>query len=692
MVALMKRILLSIALLISGFPVFSQETDDWLSAPSLPDLFNDPAQTGQQTLQPGRVVLTGREIDLLILGGRGSGLEFPSIDAFTGNTDTPLQFRRISLFAPSSTVWVAGDELKPFDHPRPRHFYVAGNSRTGVGLAVDPVNGTISGFATQGGDKFEVDGNILGELQFLVIEDAEQGSNSCSTELKDQPVDALAQLSEPAFSSDSAAAAGESITYQAVVAVDTDTEWLAGFNNNETAALDWIADAFLAMNVFYERDVETRLLIGDVILRIGSDPYSVPSNRFDQLNEFGTYWKNNMGSIDREFAAMFSGRSISGGSFSGIAWINQYCDYGHSNGGSQVAGSYSYNAIGSTRSPGSTALFIGHELGHNMGSVHTHCYSPPVDQCYNGESGCYSGTPQCPAGGRGTVMSYCHVGGSNGAGCGSNAEFHTRVQSLLESRLSAQMANGCIAPYSDPDPQPQPEFSSNPIAGSTLDFGDQQTGTESPDSAIQVTNLGEASLTLSSCNLSGAGAASFNINACPASIAAGTSASIQVSCQPASAGTKSATLTVSTNDSDESSVNYSLGCAGQAPPEPEFESSPVANSTINFGNQVIAEVSQAAAVEVSNSGGQALLLTSCDLGGPDASSFNVVNCPGSVPASGTASILINCEPDTLGQKAATLTVHSNDGDEGSVTFGLGCRGVLAPEDDQIFTGGFETAG
>jgi len=93
-------------------------------------------------------------------------------------------------------------------------------------------------------------------------------------------------------------------------------------------------------------------------------------------------------------------------------------------------------------------LIVAHEIGHNFGSPHTHCYSPPIDTCYNGEAanGCFAGTPSCPAPATvnglpnvtGTLMSYCHLLG----GCSSSLVFHPRTVSLLTPKIQAA---ACIA-------------------------------------------------------------------------------------------------------------------------------------------------------------------------------------------------------------------------------------------------------
>ena len=554
----MKRIstLLLVAALCGS--AFASDGDEFTRSRSHPDPFAEPGRPADPVLLPGTVRLTPAEIDRLILPRDGEVHSFPSIDRFAGTESDPLQFRRVRLFAEGARVRVV-ENGKESEQLRPvRQYYLAANATTGMGLSVHPDTGAVSGYVVRNGDRLQIAGDFVSELQFEEIEQPEEMSITCGNDELDSGPAPLPIAADPAAPSMSAAQSGTVITYQAVVAVETDSEWLDGFGDDTNDAMDWIVDLFLAMNVFYERDIETRLLIGDVILRTGSDPYSVQSNRSAQLSEFGGYWMNNMQDVDRQFAAMLSGRNISGWAFSGIAWLDVYCDYGR-NWGSQVPGSYSYNAIGSSFSAAAAAHFVGHELGHNLGSPHTHCYSPAVDQCSNAGSNCYQGPLSCPADGAGTVMSYCHSLG----GCDADSEFHPTVQAHLENLLAAELTAGCILPYTETNPVP--EFQSVPGGGALVDFGDVIVGQTSGPQAIQIQNTGTADLTLS-CGLSGSGQSAFTILSCPSPLAPAQNGTVQLTCSPNSATTRTATLTLSTNDPDEAVVQYSLSCTGTAAP------------------------------------------------------------------------------------------------------------------------------
>jgi hypothetical protein len=414
-------------------------------------------------IAPGSFSLSRKATQELATAGPGERFSIPEIDEFIGDDAEPLEFRRIDLFAPGArVVHLKAGGVVEWQRDA-RQFFIAGNRSTGVGLAVDPASGEVSGFANKGSSKMQLNGGPDGRIQVQAIDEAPDGESVCSTQLDDQQAQSLAFLHDATPESLSEAPAGSGITFQAVVAVDTDNEWMAHRGNNENTAMTWITDAFLAMNVFYERDVSLHLLIGDVTLRTIPDPYSIASGASGQMDEFAAYWRYNMSSVDRDFATLMSGRGVGSNSYSGIAWINQYCVKGVSQ-GDRTRGSYSFNAMGVNRTPANTAIYIGHEFGHNFGSPHTHCYSPALDQCYSGEAaGCYSGPVSCPAGGKGTIMSYCHISAaSGGAGCGINkSEFHPTVQSLIEGRLAANFP-ACISEYEEPPgPGEPPLFESS---------------------------------------------------------------------------------------------------------------------------------------------------------------------------------------------------------------------------------------
>ena len=133
-----------------------------------------------------------------------------------------------------------------------------------------------------------------------------------------------------------------------------------------------------------------------------------------------------------------------------------------------------FKYAGSTAS--SDLLVVAHEVGHNFGSQHTHCYlSPtPIDMCYSGESGCYSGPTSCPApqtingvtNVRGTLMSYCHLL----AGCSSSTVFHPRTVALLNP-IVASKVGVCVSPVAGANPKeasPQGNMSAQRGAGGSV--------------------------------------------------------------------------------------------------------------------------------------------------------------------------------------------------------------------------------
>jgi hypothetical protein len=243
-------------------------------------------------------------------------------------------------------------------------------------------------------------------------------------------------------------AATEAITtlHTAIVAVDTDNElMLQKFSDNTTSATNYIASLFAAMNVMYERDLLVRLKQGTTFLRVSTsaDPYASTAGgnaNGAQLNEFSNYWSSNYSSVSRALAMLLSGKQASASSASGIAWVTGLCNSFTGNSVSQVF-KIDYLA--------GDALVVGHEIGHNFGSPHTHCYSPPIDACYSAEPGCYSGAVSCPApqtingvaNVTGTIMSYCHLLG----GCSSSMVFHPRTVSLVSPNISSSVGT-CIFP------------------------------------------------------------------------------------------------------------------------------------------------------------------------------------------------------------------------------------------------------
>ncbi len=199
------------------------------------------------------------------------------------------------------------------------------------------------------------------------------------------------------------------------------------------------------MSVIYERDVQVHLTINRLQAWTTTDPYSATGPRA-QLDEVGDWWHANRpkASYPRTLVTFLSGKPVSGG----VAWLDVLCmnDFSQGNhwGGGygvvQINGSYPSNLW--------DLIASAHEMGHNFGSPHTHCFNPPIDTCYSGEGGCYTGAVTNPGTLGGTIMSYCHLL----AGGFSNIDIRFHQRCITEQMLPQINSVGCLTELSGPIP------------------------------------------------------------------------------------------------------------------------------------------------------------------------------------------------------------------------------------------------
>jgi len=153
------------------------------------------------------------------------------------------------------------------------------------------------------------------------------------------------------------------------------------------------------------------------------DPMTNAQNTYEMRQMFGAQIQNNMQGGD--IAYLLSVRTdVSGG----IAYIRSLCQQYNP---ADSSGSYAVGVIETTYEPyptySWTVTVVTHEMGHNVGSRHTHaCVWPrpiggvgPIDTCVlTPENSTYGGFPEacvqipiqngCYAPASGTIMSYCH--------------------------------------------------------------------------------------------------------------------------------------------------------------------------------------------------------------------------------------------------------------------------------------------
>jgi hypothetical protein len=129
----------------------------------------------------------------------------------------------------------------------------------------------------------------------------------------------------------------------------------------------------------------------------------------------------------------------------GQAWLDSLCNYTAKPSACPYGG---YGIVVVSKRMGFDTYTTAHELGHIFGSVHTHCYNPPIDECHSGETGCYSGVESTPDDG-GSVMSYCNPFNLSMGEQGKYGLDSERVEQAIRGLVDTVGAT-CLQRTSDP--------------------------------------------------------------------------------------------------------------------------------------------------------------------------------------------------------------------------------------------------
>jgi len=189
------------------------------------------------------------------------------------------------------------------------------------------------------------------------------------------------------------------------------------------------------------------------------------------------------------------------------------------------------------------------------------------------------------------------------------------------------------------------------VSDQSLAFGYVNKLSDSSASArTSVTNTGLPSTTLSITDVSVSGNDAFSLTNSPTS--AGDSAVVEFDPDSGDSGKVTGTLTITSNDPDESSVDVSLIGTATAPDA-------VANrSQVTFGDVRSDTNSTIEAVEITNDGGAPVEVTDTSL--DSSSQFMIVSGISETLVPGeSATVIVRATPSNTGKKSTSLTVTTN---------------------------------
>jgi hypothetical protein len=184
----------------------------------------------------------------------------------------------------------------------------------------------------------------------------------------------------------------------------------------------------------------------------------------------------------------------------------------------------------------------------------------------------------------------------------------------------------------------------------SLTFASQLVGSSSPPQGIMLSNLGNATLTISQISIS----SNFSqTNNCGSSVAVGASCTITVTFTPTKIHGITGAVTVKDNATGSPQTAALAGTGTYVLLSP---------TSLNFGTVTVGQKSAPQVTTFTNTSKSALPITGLKITGTDSADFSQTNtCQPSVPAGASCTITVTFKPTTTGLRTANASIVDGGG-------------------------------
>jgi hypothetical protein len=205
---------------------------------------------------------------------------------------------------------------------------------------------------------------------------------------------------------------------------ECDNKLYKDFNSSTSAVMNYVTAVFNQVATLYQNE-NIDILISGINIWTTPDPYA----NYTSISEILGVYKNTRGNnFNGNLSQLLTTRQLGGG----ISYMDVLCNKNYAHGACCIYPTYNNAPTYSW-----TVEVISHELGHGMGSNHTHWCgwqrtdgsTGALDNCFTSEGGCAPGPS--PVNG-GTIMSYCHL---TGGGINFSNGFGTIPGDFIRSRV-----------------------------------------------------------------------------------------------------------------------------------------------------------------------------------------------------------------------------------------------------------------